>query len=131
MDTFLKTIAGILVAVLLNLCLSKQAKDYSLLLTVLVCCCIAGAAVYYLEQVVSFIQRLNQTAQLDSNALLIILKVVGIGILGEIVTQICADSGNASLGRMLQVLSSAVILWLSLPLFTALIELIEGILVAA
>lgn len=131
MDTFLKTIAGILVAVLLNLCLSKQAKDYSLLLTVLVCCCIAGAAVYYLEQVVSFIQRLNQMAQLDSNALLIILKVVGIGILGEIVTQICADSGNASLGRMLQVLSSAVILWLSLPLFTALIELIEGILVAA
>ena len=130
MDTFLKAISGILVAVLLNLCLSKQAKDYSLLLTVLVCSCIAVSASQYLRQIVDFVHRLNQTAKMDTNAMAIILKVVGVGILGEIVSQICADSGNASLGKTLQILNSAVVLWLSLPLFTALLELIEGILIA-
>lgn len=130
MDIFVKAVAGILVAVLLNICLSKQAKDFSLLLTVLVCCCIAGAAAHYLEQILDFVENVNHLAKLDSNAFAIIFKAVGIGILGEIVSQICDDSGNASLGRMLKVLTSAVILWLSLPLFTALLELIEGILVA-
>jgi hypothetical protein len=41
---------------------------------------------------------------------------------------VCADAGNASLGKVLQILASAVILWLSLPVFTALIELIQKIL---
>lgn len=131
MDIFLKAVSGILIAVLLNICLSKQAKDFSLLLTVLVCCAVATAAVAYLEQVIGFVETVNRVAQLDSNTMVIVFKVVGIGILGEIVSQICADSGNAAMGRMLQVLTSAVVLWLSLPLFTALLELVEGILVTA
>ena len=129
MDIFLKAVSGILVAVLLNICLSKQAKDFSLLLTVLVCCAVATVAVTYLEQVISFVETVNRVAQLDGNTMIVVLKVVGIGILGEIVSQICADSGNAAMGRMLQVLTSAVVLWLSLPLFTALLEMVEGILV--
>lgn len=128
MDTFIKAVAGILIAVLLSICLSKQSKDFSLLLTVVVCCCIAGAALYYLEQIIVFIETVNSVAKLDDNAFRILFKAVGVGILGEIVSQICEDSGNTSMGRMLKVLTTTTILWLSLPLFTALLELIEGIL---
>ena len=58
----------------------------------------------------------------------ILLKAVGIGILSEITCMICTDSGNAALGKVIQFLTSAVILWLCIPLFTQLIELIEGVL---
>ena len=57
-----------------------------------------------------------------------VLKAVGIGLLAELTGQICADSGNASLGKSLQILATAVILWLMLPLFTQLIDLLEEIL---
>lgn len=130
MDIFLKAVSGILIAVLLNICLSRQSKDFSMLLTVFVCCAVACGTVSYLKQIIDFVKSVNRVAQIDGNTMIIVLKVVGIGILGEIVSQICTDSGNASLGRMLQVLTSAVVLWLSLPLFTALLETVEGILVA-
>ena len=130
MSIFIRTVAGILVAVLLNICISKQAKDFSLLLTVLVCCCIAGAATHYLEQIIDFVRTVNHLANIDAEGIAIVFKAVGIGILGEIVCQICDDSGNASLGKTLKLLTSSVILWLSLPLFIALLELIEGILIA-
>lgn len=41
---------------------------------------------------------------------------------------VCTDAGNASLGKAVQLLGTAVILWLSLPLFKALVELLQSIL---
>lgn len=128
MDTFLKATAGILVATVLYLVLSKQSKDLSALLSVAVCCIVATAAMRYLQPIIQFFKKLQQIGELNPEMLGILLKSVGIAMLGEITTQICADSGNAALGKSLQILASAVILWLSVPLFTSLIELVEKIL---
>ena len=45
----------------------------------------------------------------------------------EMAGMICSDAGNGSLGTALQLLASAVILWLSVPVFTALMNLIRQI----
>ena len=58
----------------------------------------------------------------------ILLKAVGIGLVSEIAGLVCNDAGNGSLGKTLQMLGSAVILYLSLPIFTAMLELIREIL---
>jgi hypothetical protein len=58
----------------------------------------------------------------------ILLKVVGIGLIGEISALICTDSGNASLGKILQILSAAVILRLALPLLEQFLDLLEKVL---
>ena len=130
MDVFIKAAAGVLIALVLYLVLARQGKDFSLLLTVAVCCMVAAAAVNYLEPVISFFQKLQTLGQLDSDMMGIILRAVGIGLLAEITGLICADAGNAALGKTLQILASAVILWMSVPLFTSLIALIEEILVS-
>jgi hypothetical protein len=41
---------------------------------------------------------------------------------------ICTDAGNGALGKALQLLTGAVILWLSIPLIQALIELLSEML---
>lgn len=128
MDIFVKCAAGILVAVVLIITLAKQGKDISLLLVMAVCCMVLGAAVTFLQPVVDFIKQLQSIGQLDSEMITILLKAVGIGLLAEITSLICADSGNASLGKALQLLATATILWLSLPLLNELIELIDNIL---
>jgi hypothetical protein len=53
---------------------------------------------------------------------------MGIGIISEIVCTLCTDVGNAALGRTLQLMASAAILWLSIPLLQELINFIEQIL---
>jgi hypothetical protein len=54
--------------------------------------------------------------------------VVGIGIMTEIGGLICTDGGSSSLGKTVKMLGSAVILWLSLPLYAKLMELLQKIL---
>lgn len=128
MDIFVKCAAGVLVAAVLIITLAKQGKDISILLVMAVCCMVLGAAVTFLQPVVDFIKQLQSIGQLDSEMITILLKAVGIGLLAEITCLICADSGNASLGKALQLLATATILWLSLPLLNELIELIDNIL---
>ena len=128
MDIFVKCAAGVLVAAVLIITIAKQGKDISILLVMAVCCMVLGAAVAFLQPVVDFIKQLQSIGQLDSEMITILLKAVGIGLLAEITCLICADSGNASLGKALQLLATATILWLSLPLLNELIELIDNIL---
>ena len=128
MDIFLKASAGVLIAVIFILVLSKQGKDLSILLVIAVCCLVLTTAVAYLKPVMDLISNLQSLGQLNSDTLSIMLKAVGIGLIAEITNLICADAGNASLGKTLQFLSGAVILWLSIPLLNELLELLDTIL---
>lgn len=130
MDLFIKTTGLILIALLLGIVLTKQGKDFLVLLTVFVCSVIALSALNYLSPIIDFLTKIQVLGNLDTEIMTTLLRVVGIGILSEIVCQICTDAGNAALGKTLQLLSAAVILWLAVPLFTGLIDLVEKILVA-
>ena len=129
METYLKATACVLVAVVLCLTVSKHTKELSLLLVMTVCCMVVMAAITYLTPVISFFEKLQTIGKLDTDMLRILLKAVGLGLTAEITALICEDAGNSALGKSLKILASAAILWLSVPLFTALIELLEEILV--
>lgn len=128
MDTFWKAIAAVLIAVIFGVFLQRQGREAALLLTLAVCAMTAYLAVSYLEPVISFLERLQTLGGMDNEMLKVLLKAVGIGLISEICTAVCSDSGNAALGKILQLLSAAVILWLSIPLLEQLIELLQKIL---
>lgn len=128
MDTFVKVAAGVLMAVTVGLTLSKNSKDMAMLLALSVSAMVLVAAISFLEPVFLFFNKLQSLGHLNGQLLDTLIKAVGIGILSEIVSLICVDSGNASMGKAMQILASAVILWISIPLFTELLDLIEGML---
>lgn len=128
MSTFLKAVSGILITTVICLVLNKRDKDVSALLSIAVCSMVAMAAMHFLEPVVEFLGQLQALGQMDSQMLTVLLKCTGIGLLSEITNLICADSGNAALGKMLQFLASALILWLAIPLLTSLTDLLQDIL---
>ena len=51
-------------------------------------------------------------------------QAVGIALVAELSASICADAGNASLGKILQILGGAVVLTLSVPMFRTLMTII-------
>ena len=128
MTAYWQGAAAVLLTVILVLALGRQGKEAGLLLTLAVCCMVCVLALSYLRPVVEFIHQLQSIGQPDSAMLEILLKAAGIGLIGEIASLICADAGNAALGKALQLLSAAVILWLAIPLLTQLIELLQQIL---
>lgn len=128
MEPVFKAAAAVLLTVVLCLALGKQSKDISIMLAMAVCAMVMIIGVTYLEPVLDFLRKLEALGDLNGGMVSILFKVVGIGILSEIAGMICADAGNASLGKSLHMLATAVILWLSIPIFEALLEMIQGIL---
>lgn len=130
MDVLMKAAACVLMTLVLYWMLAKQDKDISVILSVIVCTMIAAAAVTQFEPVFSFLKRLGTAANLDNQLLQILFKAVAISLIGEITGLICTDAGNSALAKGLQLLASVLVLMISLPLFEALLELIEGLLAA-
>ena len=128
MGYFWKATAAVLIAVVLGLTLEKQGKDFSVLLTMAVCCMVAAAAFSYLEPVLDFLWELEEMASVQGEMLSLLLKAVGIGLVSELAAMICTDGGNASLGKQLQMLGGAAILYISLPIFRSMLSLIQEIL---
>lgn len=128
MDSFWKTVALVLVAVILWLVVEKREKDISVLLTLAVCCAAAAAAASYLEPVLALLWQLENMGQLEDGLLKLLLKAVGIGFVAETAGMICTDAGNGSMGNMVRFLGSAAILFVSIPILNALMNLIQEIL---
>ena len=128
MAEYLRWAAVVLIGVILSLVIGRQSRDMSLLLTLAVCVAVCMAAVGFLEPVMELLRQLRRLGELDSEAVTILLKAAGIGLLSELAGLICADAGEGALGKALEILSSAAILWLSLPLFQQILTMIEGVL---
>lgn len=127
MDNFIKLIAGVLITAIIYLILSKRDKEITVLLTLAVCCMIVGIAVVYMRPLFDFFNDLRKAADLNSDFLKILLQAVGIGLLSEITSLICTDIGNAAMGKTIQIVSSSLILYISLPLFQKLMTMISEI----
>lgn len=128
MELFWKAIAVSLLTAILGVVIGKQNKDISLLLSISGCVLVAGLAAVYLSPVVQFLEELESLGNLRSDMLGILLKAAGIGLVSEIASVICSDSGNAGLSKMIQLIGSVMILWLSIPVFRALLDLVQTIL---
>lgn len=128
MGLFWKAAAVCLMTVILGAAIGKRDKDFYVLLSIAGCVLIAGFAAVYLRPVVAFLEELEQLGNLRNDMLAILLKAVGIGLVAEIASVVCTDSGNAGLGKMIQLIGSLTILWLSIPVFRSLLDLVQSIL---
>ena len=128
MNVFLKVIAGVLTAVILWLCVNKENKGISILLSLAVCIMVITAGLSFFKPVIDFIYQLRDLGKINEDLLEVILKVIGIGILTELSTVICKDAGNESMAKSLQILSAIIVIRISIPVFETLISLLEEIL---
>ena len=87
-------------------------------------------ALRYLEPVLDLFDTLREIGGLNNELVQILLKVLGVSLISQISCMICNDAGNSALAKSLQILTAAVILWLSLPLYNGLLELIKEVLEA-
>ena len=128
MELFWKIIAGVMISIVLGSFLGRADAGFTVLLAMAVCSMGAAAAMSFLEPVLDLLRELEQTAQLTDGFLHTLFRCAGVAIVSELAHLICLDAGNGSLGKMVQLLGSSVILYLSIPVLTALLSLIREIL---
>ncbi len=128
MELYWKTAAAVLLTVILVLAVGRQEKDMGTVLSMAVCAMAGTVVISYLEPVMDLLWKLEDMGGLGGGMLGILLKAVGIALVTQMARKICTDAGNGSLGAMLELLGSAVILYLSIPLFDSFLTLLREIL---
>ena len=128
MEYLLKSVAVSTLSVIVGLLISKQAKEIQILLSLCICIAISVIIVQFVQPIIGFLQKLKELGDLNTDVLAILLKAVGIALLTEISSLFCSDGGSGSIGKMLQILGTVIIVWLSIPIFETVIELIQKLL---
>ena len=128
MGAYLQVVGAVLTAVFLGLALQKQGKEMTMVLSTGVCVMVLIMMLSYLKPVMEFAEILRSMGGLNNDITSTILKAVGIGLVAEIAEMVCIDSGNAAMGKTIQMFSASIILWLSLPIMKTLLELIGQLL---
>ena len=128
MSVFLKAVSGVFISLILWLCLNKNGKEISVLLTLVICTILITSALSMVEPVINFINKLQEIGDVNKEYIKVVLKVVGIGLVSELSNLICKDAGNESMGKALQIFSSIIVLILAIPIFEKLLELITDLL---
>lgn len=127
MEQFWKAIVLALISCVLCLALEKQNKDFAILLTLAAAVMLALCSLQFLQPVVTLVKSLADFDDLPWDILSVLIKALGIGMTAQIAQQVCTDSGNGSIGKVVEMLSSIVVLYLSVPMFQTLIELLRQI----
>lgn len=83
----------------------------------------------YITNTYGFILSIMENAGLNNELYKIIIKIIAIGYLIEFGAGICEDLGFKSLSDKLILVGKVVILSLSLPIFYALFNLINGLII--
>jgi stage III sporulation protein AD len=125
MDGYVRTVAGVLIAVILYTVLNRQSKDIALLLSLVVCCMVIAGAMAYLQPILDLFEKLRDLSQMSGTLYLAAMKAVGIGLISQIASMFCSDAGNTAMAKAVELLTAAAILWLAVPLMTELLELVQ------
>ena len=82
----------------------------------------------YVAQIFDVFKVIIDKTGLSSNLFSIVLKIVGVGYLTEFAANICADTGSNSLADKILFAGKILILFMSLPIVTNIVEIVVGLL---
>lgn len=85
-------------------------------------------SVSQISGVINLLKDLSNKANINSQFLGIILKITGIAILTEFAVSICQDSGESSIANKVDIGGKVMIITLSLPIISLLLETILKVL---
>ena len=122
-------VIGIGLTALIIIIILKQYKpEFTIYVSI-----IAGAIILFmlfnkLAGIVSSLTNLSNKIGIENEFLKILLKITGIAILTEFAVSICKDSGETAIASKIDLGGKIIIVSISIPIITALLELILQIL---
>lgn len=125
MSIFFKVFCIGLTAALLSQVIEQKAMTAVLILGA--CAAAAGLTMELLRPLTEFVFRLRLEASLPGTYLETMLKVLAVGICGELASELCKEAGAGALGKIVRFSASALILNVTLPIYTQLLELLQNL----
>ena len=122
-------IIGVGIISLIVIIVLKQYKpEFTIYVSIIAGAIILTMLFSKLVGIVSIITNLSNKIGINNEFLKIILKITGIAILTEFAVSICKDSGETAIASKIDLGGKIIIVSISIPIITALLEIILQIL---
>ena len=121
-------IIGVGITALIIIIILKQYKpEFTVYVSLIAGTIILFMVMDKLSGVVSILTSLTEKTGVGSTFLKVLLKITGIAILTEFAVSICKDSGETAIASKIDLGGKIIIISISIPIITALLELIINI----
>ena len=81
-----------------------------------------------LSEIISLLQSLATKASINSSFLGLLIKITGIAFLAEFAVSVCKDAGEGAIASKIEIGSKIIIIAMSIPIISSLLEIILKIL---
>ena len=117
-----------LVALILIIILKQYKPEFTIYASIIAGAIILFMVISKLSAIVALLTNLSNKTGVGSEFLKILLKITGIAILTEFAVSICKDSGESAIASKIDLGGKIIIISISIPIITALLELVISIL---
>ena len=122
-------IIGIAIIALIIIIILKQYKpEFAIYISLLTGVLILLLVMDKLTGIVDLIQNIANKSSINTTFIILLIKITGIAFLSEFAVSICKDSGETAIASKIELGSKIIIISMSIPILSSLIEIILEIL---
>ena len=124
-------IVGIgLIGLIIMILLKQYKPEFAIYISIAVGILILILVMDKLQGIIKLIQSFTNRASINSSFLAILIKITGIAFLSEFAVSICKDSGESAIASKIEMGTKIIIITMSIPILSSLLEIILKILPA-
>ena len=128
MDEIIKIIGIGLISLVIAIILKQYRPEYAIYVSIIAGVLILFLAMDKLSGIINLLKSISDKTYINKQFLGILLKITGIAIITEFAVSICADAGEKAIATKIEIGSKVIIIAMSVPIISSLLELIIEIL---
>ncbi len=117
-----------LIALIIIILLKQYKPEFVIYISLLTGALILLLLMDQLTGIINLIQSIAGKANINSQFLALLIKITGIAFLSEFAVSICRDSGEGAIASKIELGSKIVIISMSIPIISSLLEIILQVL---
>lgn len=117
-----------LIALIIIIMLKQYRPEYAIFISILTGILILFLVMDRLTGIVNLIQTIQDKSSVNVQFITLLIKITGIAFLSEFAVSICKDSGEAAIASKIELGSKIIIISMSIPIISSLLEVILKIL---
>ena len=124
----IKIIGIALIALIIIIMLKRYRPEYTIFISILTGVLILFLVMDRLTGIVNLIESIQDKFSINTQFIALLIKITGIAFLSEFAVSVCKDSGEAAIASKIEIGSKIIIISMSIPIISSLLEIILKIL---
>ena len=124
----IKIIGIALIALIIIIMLKQYRPEYAIFISILTGVIILFLVMDRLTGIINLIESIQSKFSINTQFIALLIKITGIAFLSEFAVSICKDSGEVAIASKIELGSKIIIISMSIPIISSLLEIILKIL---